>query len=102
MIRLSNIGHSDSKRKRTGKPAINKTHDDHGQVNNGFDQRTTIKNNISKSGLLLQLHPSSTKDNKKNKKKEPRPALMRETKIVVINRRFKATKVSLGRMHSFN
>jgi hypothetical protein len=30
------------------------------------------------------------------------PALMRETKIVVINRRFNANKVSLGRMHAFN
>jgi hypothetical protein len=50
-------------------PAINETHDDHGQVNNGIDQRTTIKNNMSESGLLLQVHTSSTKDNKKNKKK---------------------------------
>ena len=70
MIRLSNIGHSDNKRKRIGMPAINETHDDHGQVNNGVDQRTTIENNMSESGLLLQLHPSSTKDNKKSKKKE--------------------------------
>ena len=47
MIRLSNIGHSDNKRKCIGMPAINETHDDHGQVNNGVDQRTTIKNNMS-------------------------------------------------------
>jgi hypothetical protein len=70
MIRLSNIGHSDNKRKRIGMSAINEMHDDHGQVNNGVDERTTIKNNMSESGLLLQLQPSSTKDNKKNKKKE--------------------------------
>ena len=47
MIRLSKICHSDNKRKRISMPAINETHDDHGQVNNGIDQRTTIKNNMS-------------------------------------------------------
>ena len=70
MIRLSKIGHSDNKRKRISMPGINEMHDDHGQVNNGIDQRTTIKNNMSERGLLLQLHPSSTEDSKKNKKKE--------------------------------
>ena len=49
-------------------PTINETQNDNGQVNNGVDQRTTIKNNMSENGLLLQLHTSSTKDNKKSKK----------------------------------
>jgi len=29
---------------------------DHGQVNNGVDQQTTIINNMSESGLLIQIH----------------------------------------------
>ena len=40
MIRLSNNGHLDNKRKIIGgMPAINETHGDHGQVNNGVDQQ---------------------------------------------------------------
>jgi hypothetical protein len=70
MIRLSNIGHSDNISKRNGMSAINDMHDDHGQVNNSVEQRTTIKNKMIESGLLLKLQPKSTKDNKKNKKKE--------------------------------
>ena len=60
----------DNKRKIIGMPTMNETHDDHAQVNDGVDERTTIKNNMSENGLLLQLHTSSTKDNKKSKKKE--------------------------------
>jgi hypothetical protein len=49
--------------------SINATYDDHGQARkNGVDQQTTIINNMSESGLLIQIHPSSTKDNKKGKK----------------------------------
>ena len=79
MIRVSNNDHWDNQRKRIGGvPAINATYDDHGQVNNGVDQQTTIINNMSESGLLIQIHPSSTKDNKKGKKKE----LENSTKLI--------------------
>jgi len=87
---------------------------DHGQVNNGVDQQTTIINNMSESGLLIQIHrlqKITRKAKRRNWKivqnsfmndKWHLPALMRKTKIVVINKRFNATKVSLWRMHSFN